>query len=150
MSDLITPIRTKLPHVRPPWVSEGAWYFITINCAQRNINQLCLPEIANAILASIAFNHDRQAWFCRFALLMPDHLHAILAVPRDPGLKTTLSRWKHYIATQHKIEWQRDFFDHRLRNEAELKEKSTYISMNPVRRGLCEKPEAWPHIFRPS
>lgn len=146
---LITPIRAKLPHDRPPWISESAWFFITINCAQRNTNQLCLPEIANAILASIAFNHERQAWFCRFALLMPDHLHAIIATPPSPDLTTTISRWKHYIAAHHKIKWQRDFFDHRLRNDSELEEKSTYIALNPVRRALCQKPEDWPWTFRP-
>ena len=149
MSDLITPIRAKLPHSRPSWLTENPWYFITINCAQRGANQLCLPQIGDAILASIAFNHQRQAWFCRFAILMPDHLHAILAFPHDPGLTITIARWKHYIAAKQKIQWQRDFFDHRLRNEAELEEKSDYIKMNPVRRGLCQKPEDWPHTFRP-
>jgi putative transposase len=143
------PTRKTLPHDRPSWVSEGAWIFITINCAQRGTNQLCLPEIGDAILASIAFNHERQAWFCRFALLMPDHLHAIIATPREPGLATTIGRWKHFIAAHHPIEWQPNFFDHRLRTAAELEEKSNYIAMNPVRRALCQKPEDWPWTFRP-
>ena len=80
---------------------------------------------------------------------MPDHVHAIIATPRDPGLAPTITRWKHYIAANHSIEWQRNFFDHRLRTTAELEEKSNYIEMNPVRRGLCEKPENWPWTFRP-
>jgi hypothetical protein len=34
-----------------------------------------------------------------------------------------------------------DFFDHRLRNETELEEKSDYIQMNPLRRSLCKEAE---------
>jgi hypothetical protein len=37
------------------------------------------------------------------------------------------------------VEWQRDFFDHRLRDHHELQERTSYILMNPVRKGLCER-----------
>ncbi len=83
-------------------------------------------------------------------LLMPDHLHAILAVPVDPGLKTTISRWKGYVAKTLGIQWQQDFFDHRLRDHWQLGEKTSYILNNPVRRGLCQVGTEWPHIFRPN
>ena len=81
-------------------------------------------------------------------LLMPDHLHGIIAFAREPGMKTTVNDWKKYLARNHGVEWQRDFFDHRLRTTAELEEKSDYIKMNPVRCGLCENPEHWPWTFR--
>ena len=42
------------------------------------------------------------------------------------------------------------FFDHRLRNEQELQEKTSYILMNPVRKGLCERIEEWIWIYRPN
>jgi putative transposase len=142
------PSRKRLPHNPPPWVTENSWYFITINCEQRNTNQLCSPNIGEALLASIAFNHQRQAWFCRLAVLMPDHLHAILATPHTPGLAKTIANWKHYIAAHHQIQWQYNYFDHRLRNTTELEQKSEYIRMNPVRRNLCAKPEDWPWVFR--
>jgi REP element-mobilizing transposase RayT len=79
---------------------------------------------------------------------MPDHLHAIIATPQTPGLLKTISRWKHYIAAHHPIKWQYNYFDHRLRNTTELEQKSEYIRMNPVRRGLCAKPEDWPWVFK--
>jgi putative transposase len=138
------PVRKQLPHTPPPWVTETSWYFITINCQQRNTNQLCCPQIGDALLSSIAFNHQRQTWFCRLALLMPDHLHAIIATPPTPGLATTIARW----AAHHPIKWQHNFFDHRLRNTGELEEKSAYIRMNPVRRNLCTKTKDWPWIFQ--
>jgi len=81
---------------------------------------------------------------------MPDHLHAIIAFPREPGLKTVISNWKKFVATKHGVKWQRDFFDHRLRNDQELQEKTSYILMNPVRKGLCERAEDWMWVYRPN
>ena len=48
----------------------------------------CLKIVeGDAVLAAARFNHEKLAWFCRLMLLMPDHLHAILAFPREPGVK---------------------------------------------------------------
>ena len=55
--------------------------------------------------------------------------------------------WKKYLARQHQVSWQRDFFDHRLRDHQEVLEKTSYIEMNPVRKGLCERAEDWPWII---
>jgi hypothetical protein len=74
---------------------------------------------------------------------MPDHLHAILAFPREPGTATTIKNWKKYVAGKHRVNWQRDFFDHRLRDHHEVHEKTNYILMNPVRKGSCERGEDW-------
>ena len=49
-------------------------------------------------------------------VFMPDHLHAILAFPREVGMKKIISDWKKFLAREHGVRWQRDFFDHRLRN----------------------------------
>ena len=81
---------------------------------------------------------------------MPDHLHAIMAFPREPGMKTLLTHWKKYVATQFRVKWQRDFFDHRLRNHHQIHEKIAYILMNPVRKGLCERMEDWIWVYRPN
>jgi putative transposase len=113
-------------------------------------NQLCGADVGDAVLASVRHNHDKLVWHCRLCLLMPDHLHGIIAFPREPGMKTTVTNWKRYVATHHPVEWQRDFFDHRLRNAAELEEKTSYILMNPVRKGLCEPAEDWMWVYRPN
>ena len=135
------PIRTKLPHTVPRWVAEGSWFFSTINCVPRGKNQLCRSETGDSILAAIRFNHERLVWHCRLCLLMPDHLHAIMAFPRHPGMATTIKNWKKFVAGKYGVDWQRDFFDHRLRDHHKLEGKTSYILMNPVRRGLCERAE---------
>jgi len=84
------PVRKKLPHTVPQWVAEGRWFFITINCVPPGKNQLCRAHAGDAVLTAMKFNHDRFVWHCRLCLLMPDHLHAIIAFPREPGMQTTV------------------------------------------------------------
>ena len=143
------PVRKRLSHAIPHWVSEGSWYFLTINCERRNENQLCQENVGPQVLLAMAENHQRSHWHCRFCLLMPDHLHAIIAFPPQPGMKTVVSNWKRFLGRKLGVPWQRDFFDHRLRDHHELYEKESYIMMNPVRKGLCERAEDWPWVFRP-
>ena len=91
----------------------------------------CCAGTGDAVLAAMAHNHTTLVWHCRLCLLMPDHLHAILAFPRDPGMQTAVRNWKKFIAGKYDVDWQRDFFDH-----WELEEKTSYVLMNPVRRDL--------------
>jgi len=81
---------------------------------------------------------------------MPDHLHAIIAFPRELGMATTVKNWKKFVAEKYGVDWQRDFFDHRLRDHHELEEKTSYILMNPVRKGLCERAEDWKCVYGPN
>jgi REP-associated tyrosine transposase len=144
------PVRKKLPHAIPQWVTDGSWFFITINCLLRGKNQLCRAGTGDGVLAAVKFNHERFAWHCRLCLLMPDHLHAIIAFPREPGMGTTVKNWKKFVAGKHGVDWQRDFFDHRLRDHHELDEKASYILMNPVRKGFCERVEDWVWVYHPN
>jgi putative transposase len=130
-------------------VTEGSWFFITIKCVPQGKNQLCQANIGDGVLAAMAYNHDKLVWHCRLCLLMPDHLHAIIAFPCRPGMKMIISNWKKFVAGTLGVDWQRDFFDHRLRDHHELQEKTSYILMNPVRKGLCERAEDWVWIYRP-
>jgi REP element-mobilizing transposase RayT len=72
----------------------------------------------------MAHNHENLLWHCRLCLLMPDHLHAIIAFPSEPGMKTLVTNWKKFVAVKFGVKWQRDFFDHRLRNHHQLHEKT--------------------------
>jgi putative transposase len=144
------PQRKKPPHAVPQWVPEGSWFFITLNCQPRGENQLCRKETGDDVLAAMKHTHDKLVWHCLLCLLMPDHLHAILAFPRDPGMAISIANWKRFVARNCGVIWQRDFFDNRLRNHHELEEKTCYILMNPVRKGLCASVDQWTWIYRPN
>ena len=47
-------------------------------------------------------------------------------------------------------EWQRDFFEHRLRSDESWREKADYILANPVRKGLITEVSQWPYVFFPN
>lgn len=83
----------------------------------------------------------------RLAVLMPDHLHALVSFPESAELKKVVSNWKENLAKRAGITWQRDFFDHRLRGSESLDEKAHYIRMNPVRKGLCASPGQWLYVW---
>ena len=142
------PDRQKLPHGIPPWVREGAVFFITVSCAKRGDNQLCLAETAGGLFEAIAFRHRKREWWVRLFLLMPDHCHALISFSREVSMKASISNWKRFTSRNLNIDWQRDFFDHRVRNVDFLQEKESYIMMNPVRKGLCERPEDWSYCWR--
>jgi REP element-mobilizing transposase RayT len=144
------PVRKKLPHTIPQWAAEGSWFFITIKCVPPGRNHLCQTGTGDAVLAAMKYSHEKLIWHCRLGLLMPDHLHAILAFQREPGMKTVIKNWKKYVAGKHDVDWQRDFFDHRLRDHHELEEKTSYILMNPVHKELCERAEDWVWVYRPN
>jgi REP element-mobilizing transposase RayT len=82
-------------------------------------------------------------------LLMPDHLHALVSFPSDENMKAVISQWKEFLAKKLAIQWQRDFFDHRLRHDKSPRAKAGYILENPVRCGLEDDPQKWPYLWRP-
>ncbi len=144
------PKRKALPHDVPDWVKPGALFFVTICCESRGRNQLCLPAISSAIFESVAHRQHSGAWFARLVLLMPDHLHALIAFPPGSEMQKSIRLWKGYLARQHGIRWQRDFFDHRLRNDEAWQEKAHYIRMNPMRAGLVTEGSAWLYVWEPA
>jgi len=73
----------------------------------------------------------------------------LISFPREPGMKVVISNWKKFVAVKHRVKWQRDFVDRRLRDHHELQEKTSYILMNPIRKGLCERVEDWIWVYRP-
>jgi putative transposase len=145
------PQRKLLPHVVPAWVREqDAVFFITICCDPRSQNQLCNPLVAAKLFESVAFRHNRGDLWMHLVLLMPDHLHALASFPQGKDMRTVVTQWKKYVAREFHISWQRDFFDHRLRNDESLLDKEDYIRMNPVRVGLVARPEDWPYVWEPA
>jgi len=136
---------------RPPfWVSENAIFFITINCQRRGEAQLTLPAKAQGLLDALDFYQNLGKWHVTLALLMPDHFHALVSFNNDKGsgMGNLIKNWKRYTAKAFGIEWQRDYFDHRIRSDSDMADKWDYIRENPVRAGIVDSFEKWPHVIR--
>ena len=143
----ILPKRKILSHERPAWINEGAIFFVTVCCEHRGENQLCHETVAKKLFETVVFRQDRHEWYAHLMLLMPDHVHGLISFPTDQGIRKVVSEWKESAARRTGVCWQRDFFDHRLRNDENYVEKANYIRMNPVRKGLIKNSENWPYIW---
>lgn len=83
------------------------------------------------------------------AVVMPDHVHLLLSFPPEKAFTETIRQWKRWTRSHLEIVWQRYFFDHRLRRDESYFEKANYILENPVRAGLVQDWEEWPHVWFP-
>jgi putative transposase len=100
------------------------------------------------LIETIKYRNAKGIWYVRLAMLMPGHVHLVVWFPDiETRVQTIVSKWKEWTAKSLKIYWQRDFFEHRLREEESFREKADYILANPVRAGLVERPEGWPYVF---
>lgn len=139
--------RKVLGHSGPSWVSTTSIFFVTICVNDRRDAPLLQMDRAARLIASVKFLHDRGDWFARLFLIMPDHVHGLIAFPSTGSLAHRVAAWKGYTHKTIGIEWQERFFDHRLRSDEGLEEKADYIRMNPVRAGIARTSKEWPWMF---
>jgi putative transposase len=140
--------RKQLPHEPPIGIGVGGQLFFLTICAKERCSPVLLEGIRpQVLLESIRHRHERGVWFVKVMVVMPDHVHALLRLPEEGSLRHSVEAWKRWTARQGGVEWQRDFFDHRLRSDESESEKADYILMNSVRARLCATPSDWPHFW---
>ncbi len=142
-------------YVRPKWT--GARVFFTVCLAVRG-GDLLLREVA-ALRRAVAETKAERPFGIAAWVVLPDHLHCIWQMPEGDGDFST--RWRlikgrfaHGIDAQgrsaskagkaEKGIWQRRFWDHHIRDEADLQTHLRYCWWNPVWHGLVARPEDWP------
>jgi REP element-mobilizing transposase RayT len=139
---------------RPPRIvlfrEIRAFYFLTITTHRRR-PLLENKKVHDAFIQFATRGHREHGVATGRYVIMPDHLHLFVCLP-DTGI--LLVQWagglKRHLGTIVSTEcgagpvWQRGFFDHVIRNHESYSEKWEYVRQNPVRKGLCTKPEEWP------
>jgi len=125
-------------------------FFLTLCCEERGKNSLCHDSVAGAVFETVSNRVERGAWYPYVVLLMPDHVHMLVAFPLEQVVMRNVVRgWKDWIRKRCAIRWQRGFFEHRLRSDESRQEKADYILNNPVRKGLVANWEDWPYLWFP-
>jgi putative transposase len=96
---------------------------------------------------------------CMGYVLMPDHFHALVQQTAEGDQISELMRaFKHSTSSEfraghvktedtcrrEKLSWRRRFDDVHVHGTKIAWTKLRYIHANPVKRGLCETPEAYP------
>ena len=96
----------------------------------------------------LALRHEQEAQRAQTLafVVMPDHLHWLMSLGSISSLDQVVGGVKSVVA--HKAGrriWQKGFHDHALRREEDLAKVAEYIILNPVRAGLVDRPENYPH-----
>lgn len=135
----------------------GATVFFTVCLAARGSDLLVrhvdiLRDVARRTRRDKPFRID--AW-----VVLPDHMHCIWTLPegdadysnrmgmlkarfsREMGL---MERRQSQVARREHGIWHRRFWEHHIRDEADLTAHLRYCWANPVKHGLVARPEDWP------
>lgn len=127
------------------WLDSGMG-----SCALRH--PLVAEKVENALLHFDGDRYQLIAW-----CIMPNHVHALI----EPAIELSkiVQSWKSFTARWAKPRsaelelgvptdkpfWMREYLDRYIRNKQHLSNVIDYINQNPVKAGLCLKPEDWLH-----
>lgn len=122
----------------------GATYFVTFGTARR-IPALAVPAAipaAHSICRRLVQDGDVSAFT---ATVMPDHVHLLFELGGQLALDRVVAKWRALVRRSVEgLEWQANFFEHRLRAHEASEPYAWYIFMNPYRAGLITDDKPWP------
>jgi putative transposase len=147
-----------MPNYRRAFIPGGCWFF-TVNLLERR--RRLLVDHANELRN--AFDQTRKTYPFDIAaiVILPDHLHAVWILPPDDADFST--RWRliktRFAKSLPKRErlsavrearnergiWQRRFWEHLIRDDADYARHVEYCYINPVKHGLVRRVQDWPH-----
>jgi putative transposase len=147
-----------MPRYRRLFV-EGGTYFFTVTLDDRSADLLVrhidlLRQVYDAVQRRFHFETNA---IC----ILPDHLHAIWSLPENDSdfprrwsliksgfsraLPSADNRSASKTRRREKGIWQRRYWEHAIRDDADYARHIDYIYYNPVKHGLVSKVSDWPH-----
>jgi putative transposase len=138
---------------------EGGGVFFTVTLADRSSDILVRHiDRFRRIYLSVQERYPSQTIaIC----VLPDHLHAVWSPPQDDadfslrwsliksgfsrGLPGDMQRSSSKIARRERGIWQRRYWEHAIRDDADLERHVDYIHFNPVKHGHVSQVCDWPH-----
>jgi len=138
---------------------DGGVFFFTVTLADRSSDLLVRRiDRLRRIYRSVQIRYP----FETIAIcVLPDHLHAVWALP--PGDDGYPSRWSvikagfsrglgeaatrssSKFAKRERGLWQRRYWEHAIRDDADLERHVDYIHFNPVKHGHVPQVRDWPY-----
>ena len=134
----------------------GATYFFTVVTSRRR-PLLATPHAVATLRQSVAEVYRRMPFSINAWVVLPEHIHAIWTLPADDFDFST--RWGRIKAgfTRHSGMphasaprrdgrlWQARFWEHQIRDEADLSMHMDYLHYNPVKHGHATRVIDWPY-----
>ena len=135
-------------HIKPVrYQDQRCLHFITFSCYQR-------MKLLDSAAARDTFEQELERvrrWYGCFGagyVVMPEHVHVLVGEPDRGKLSLVIQMVKQITSRKLKPRgqprfWQVRYYDFPVWSEAKRVEKLRYIHRNPVKRGLCDRPEDW-------
>jgi len=122
-------------------------FFITSVTAQR---RTLFRRTATADLLVDVFlrYREQRKYLLHDFVVMPDHFHALITPASEISLERAVQFIKGGFSFRLKSSlpvWQESFTNHRIRDDEDFARHREYIRMNPVRAGLVQRAEDYPH-----
>lgn len=150
-----------MPEYRRFYVPGGT-IFLTIVTYKR-YPFFCDPENIARLRRAISKTRTEKPFIITAAVILPDHLHFIWTLPsgdtaysqRVSRLKVLFTRslkYRRVLESQISLSrrkhresnvWQRRFWEHTIKDEADLQKHLDYIHYNPVKHGFVSCPHLW-------
>ena len=131
-----------------------------MNLLQRRGNNLLVRHIdlLREVVRIVKQNHPFKihGW-----VVLPDHLHCVIELPEGDVdfatrwrlIKMGFSKGLPRIERLSKVRerrgergiWQRRFWEHLIRDEADYQAHMDYVHINPLKHGLVRRVVDWPH-----
>jgi putative transposase len=138
---------------------EGGAFFFTVTLADRTSDAL-VRQVAR-LRRAYQTVQQRYPFQTVAICVLPDHLHAIWSLPEadadfplrwnliksgfSRAFPSSTSRSQSKEAKREKGIWQRRYWEHAIRDDADLARHIDYIHFNPVKHGYVTKVSDWPH-----
>jgi putative transposase len=148
---------------------SGQSHFVTFCCYHRR--RLFITDVSRRIFES-ALERVRRSFRLQVYgyVVMPEHVHLLLSEPQlgtsplkpkaglsgppvglgNPqqdtladALKSLKQGVSRRLIGDAEHFWQKRYYDFNIRNYVQFVEKLRYVHRNPVKAGLCERPEEW-------
>jgi putative transposase len=144
----------------------GTYFFTLVTEGRKRI--LTLASILPLLKASYEYVQDKDPFKLEAYVLLPDHIHCLVTLPfGDDAYSMRIMKFKKYFTlhaapllrdcladrSESKVSkreggvWQRRFWEHCIRDEADLQRHSKYIAYNPVKHEYVTTSEEWPYCY---
>ncbi|MEN2426780.1 REP-associated tyrosine transposase [Chromobacterium vaccinii] len=140
-------------------IAEGGTWFLTVNLADRRQDYLTRHiDVLRQVVRQV---WNRHPFEIVAMVVLPDHFHAVWALPQGDAdyatrmalIKAAFSRNLPKVerireSRERKRErgiWQRRYWEHQIRDAADLQAHVDYIHYNPVKHGHVERVVEWPY-----